>query len=231
MAKTLSELRTLVLEPVDMQEEDFVDEAEVNRYINQGIRQAESEIHTIYQDYFLNRISLPLEEGVSSYDLPEDIYAHKIRKIMYDDGSKNYIVKRIRDLEDIPNIEDNDAYLSYLIINDVEEGAKIQFYPTPNADSDDALTVWYLRDAKELESDSDELDIPEFYNFVVLYARHECLKKELGNPILIYTKEEMERERRLMVETLTNRYVDNDTHLLMDDSFYTDYENNWWGVE
>ena len=226
MAKTLSELRTLVLEPVDMQEEDFVSDAEVNRYINQGIKQAEAEIHSIYQDYFLDWTTVDLVSGTSEYDLPSDIYATKVRKLLWDSTEKQYEIKRIRDLTDILDIENEDSYYSYLIRNNASSGVKIKFFPTPLVDSTGDITIYYLRDAAQLSADSDELDIPEFDKFVVLYARYECLKKELGNPLLIATKEELESERQLMLSTLGNRIADKDNELLIDNSFYFDFGSN-----
>lgn len=230
MTKTLAELRTLVLEPVDMQAEDFVDTAEVNRYINQGIKQAEAEIHCIYQDYFLARETISLQAGVRAYSLPSSIYAHKIRHMSYQTPEKKYVIQRIRSLDDILYIDENENYYSYLVVNQAGSDPKIEIYPTPKVNETNAITIWYLREATQLVNDTDTINIPEFYNFVVLYARQECLKKELGNPILTFNKEELEQERQNMITTLQNRHVDNNTELLPDLDHYLYFDSDWWGL-
>jgi hypothetical protein len=103
------------------------------------------------------------------------------------------------------------------------QGMKIELFPTSRETNNSCITIRYIRKAKQLVDDTDVCDIPEFENFVILFARYECLKKEIGNPLLQITKAELEAERRLMVETLTAMVPDNDNEINPDLRFYRDF--------
>lgn len=230
---TLADIKTLVQEPLDIEAEDFVSPEELTRYINQGIREAEAEIHNVFQDYYLAKpYTLPLVAGVSEYVLPNDIYASKIRKMIFDDASLtiggNYLVYRIRDLGDIPYLRSNETNpkFTYMVTNDQSAGARIKIFPTPTQDYPTQINLFYLREARQLENDSDEIDIPEFVDFVVLFARREALKKEMGNPMLTIVSAELEAKRDQMVNTLIKRFPDGDSEIIQDVSFYEDYYDN-----
>jgi hypothetical protein len=237
MNYTLSDIKTLVKEPVDLEAEDFISDAELTRYINAGIREAEAEIHNVFQDYYLAEpYTLQLVAGTSTYNLPEYIFANKIRKIIFDDESDTrgtaYIIKRVRNLEDIPYVRkessaDPERFV-YLITNDRTNGEKIRIYPTPQSSYSTEIKIYYLREAKQLSSDSDVLDIPEFVDFVVLFARYEALKKELGNPLAGPTKEQLEMKREQMVNTLINRFPDGDSSIIQDTGIYEDFYYNYY---
>jgi len=102
-----------------MDEEQWITDVELNKYINDGIDVAESEIHTLYEDYFLDYVSLPLVSGVEIYDLPSDIYANKIRRVIYDNtADKQYIINRIKKLEETVSVNNvNSDYYRYLLTN------------------------------------------------------------------------------------------------------------------
>ena len=233
MALTLTQLRTRVLDPIDMNDLTIVDETEVNRYINQGIKVVSAAIHNLYEDYYLDKEDLTLVNGTRAYDLPADIYADKIRKIMYNDGNNDeYEISRVKYLELIKHVNDtSDAdakNYQYIITNNLTNGRKIQIYPTPSENLVITDGLWYIRNAKQLSLDADILDIPdEFENVVILYAQKECLKKDLPN---VSTQQQAEKdyqeERVLMIETLSNRQPDKDTLLPMDLGLYEDFYGN-----
>lgn len=233
---TLDDIKTLVKEPLDIEAEDFVSDDELTRYINQGIREAEAEIHNVYQDYYLAApYTLQITAGQNEYVLPSDIYATKIRKLVYDDGSTTrgsmYIVKRIRNIEDIAWVEKDEGdppRFTYMVTNDKNKGNRLTLYPTPTQNFTTEFKLYYLREARQLENDSDEIDIPEFVDFVVLFARYEVLKKELGNPLLDPTKVELEAKRNQMVNTLIKRFPDGDSEIIQDTSFYEDFHYNYY---
>ena len=230
MSSTLLQLRTKILEPIDSQEAISSDDdatysvAEVNRYINEGIDSAEAIIHSIYEDYFLANEAIAIVSGTKKYGLPADIYATKIRKILFDDGSEDYIIRRIKQLEDVNTFESNDDY-KYMLTNNLAEGIKLNVYPTPTFTDATTVVMYYIRQAKTLALDADMIDIPEFEKYVILYARRECLKKQIGNPILEYTVKELKDEEILMVGTLATKVPDEDANLELDTSFYDDFYN------
>ena len=230
MSVTLLDIRTRVLEPIDAIEaisnndDAMYSVAEVNRYINEGIKKAEAMIHNIYEDYFLSYAFFNIVSGTSEYQLPSDIYANKIRTILFDNGSDKYVVRKHKHLEKLLDVEIGDHY-KYLLLNKAGVGTKFKFTPTPNFSSNSTIAIYYIREAAKLETDGDELDIPEFADFVVLYARKECLKKQIGNPMLLDCKAELKEEGQAMVDTLSTMIPDQDYTLEVDTSFYEDFYN------
>ncbi len=222
MAKfwTLSEIRTKVERDLDLEGEIFVQPEEIIDYINESIDDAEAEIHGIYEDYFLTDYFVPLEADVALYDLPEDIYAHKIRKIIFsDDQSKTYEIARIPESEKFSDIALTERFRStefyrYLIKNSVAGQPQMYFVPTiREADANpNMMRVWYLRNANRLEADSDVCDIPEFVHFVIASTKLRCLEKE-GHPNTGYWDNQTERLRRRMVDTLSNMIPDGETDI------------------
>src|SRR3972149_6519778 len=111
---TLAQIRTKVQNDLDLLDEDFITVAELDAYINEGIDVAEAEIHTIYemknQHYFLSVANISLVTGTSYYASPADIYANKIRRLIYDDGSRKYKLRVIKNLDEIPLVESTEDY-------------------------------------------------------------------------------------------------------------------------
>lgn len=229
MAKywTLAEIKTKVQQDLDLEGEVFIQPTELTNYINQAIDEAEAEIHSIYEDYFLTDYFVPLVTDEKLYSLPERIYAHKIRKIIFsDDQSKTYEVSRIPESAKFQDIALTERFSStefyrYTIYNN--EVGNPQMYFVPAIREGDAspsrMRVWYLRNANRLEVDADICDIPEFVHFVIAYTKLRCLEKEM-HPGTEYWVGHTERQRRLMVDTLANMIPDGETRVEPDMSTY-----------
>lgn len=219
---TYAVIKAAVQKQLDLEDETFITDAELMNYCNQAVHEAESIIHSIYEDYFLDSEGITLANGTSEYSLPSDIYALKIRALIYDNGSTKYPVKRMRSkaFEQIPHVQAGDEY-TYLITNDATSGLKLKLYPTP-AESGAYLTLWYLRNAATIDADADVVDIVEFRAFIEKYMIMKCLQKE-GHPGLVAAAADFEAEKKLMIESLTNRVPDNDDQVEMDLSFYREH--------
>jgi len=116
MASTLKQLRERIQADLDLEDETFIIDSDINSWINEAIKKAEAEIHTLYEDYFLTEAEITLvttnaaptdtddvEESwpnTQFYQYPSDIYANKIRKIVYvnDSNSSTHEVKRVKNL-------------------------------------------------------------------------------------------------------------------------------------
>jgi hypothetical protein len=218
---TYLEIKQKVEADLDLADEDLVQDSEMRGYCNEAIDDAEAEIHSIYEDYFFTSASLALVDGESLVDLPTDIYANKIRLIQYDNGSDKYPIARLKpsQLKEIANVEEGDRY-RYLIMNSSSDGSQIKLYPAAQEDSSDNVTIYYIRNATRIEEDSDECDIPEFTNFIIQFMKVRCIEKELGPEGARDAKAELERVRKLMVDTLTAMVPDNENLLEQDVSFY-----------
>lgn len=226
--KTLAQIRSEIKRACDIEEEDFTSDTEILDYINEAIDEAESEIHNLCEDYFLTSASLALVSGTSSYSLPTDIYADKVRAIIYSNGSTVYPIKRIRDMGKFEKLSEISAFGSameyqYVLQNaSATAGVKVVFYPASRETSSSNATIWYIRNANALSADADKCDIPEAYRFVVQYVKVRIYEKE-GNPNLPFAEKRLMDFRKQMISTLANRVPDNDDTVLGDFSHYEEH--------
>lgn len=228
MAVTLSQIKTRVRDLVDAESADFIDDAELLRYINEGIKKCEAWIHKLNEDYYVKDATISLVSGTSEYSLPSDIYAQKIRRIMFDNGNdKTYEILPIR-VEETPYIESNEAYFRYRLVFNSSDSKIIKLYPTPTANDSTSVTITYIKDAKQLSSDSDETDIPEFSQVIVDFARYRILQKEITNPMLADVKADLTDSIELMVTTLQNSVPDGNNEIILGDDIYQDFYMNYW---
>lgn len=214
---TWSTIKARVKRELDLEDEDFIDDTELLYFCNRAINNAESMILNLSEDYFLTKDTLTLVDGQQEYDLPTGIYAQKIRKIIYSNGAKKFLIRRIKRLEETALILYDYDY-KYVITNSLASGLKITFYPTPN-ESGAYVTIWHLRNAREITADADEIDIPEAEDYITQYIRDMCINKERMTPDAPKSQALQEQER-LLIESLTERVPDEDTVPEMDLSFY-----------
>jgi len=225
---TWAEIRAKVEAECDTEDEDFVRADELLAYCNEAIDEAEAEIHTLYEDYFLKPVDIPVITGDEFFSIPTlipDIYADKIRKIIFTMGSSTvYTVNRMRDWKKFEQkaLEDSqittDLY-QYFIINSTPGNPQLML--VPKAHESGSLKVWYLRNANRLAVDTDVCDIPEFINFIFAHMRMKIFGKE-GNPGYQEALERLESERNRMIGTLSTRTPDADNEIEIDVSSYTD---------
>lgn len=216
---TLFDVKTRVKRELDTEDEDFISEPELEGYIKRAINSAENLILTLNEDYFLAKPhTITLQSGVTEYALPSGIYANKIRKLIYDQGALDrYLVKKIKKVEDTSSIELFDDY-KFLITNDPVDGFRINIYPTPQS-TGEILKLWYLRNVNEPSVDTDVIDLPEAFNYIVQYVKDECVKKERMTPDAPKSAA-LAEEERLLIEALTDRIPDEDNTIEPDLSFY-----------
>jgi hypothetical protein len=231
MASTLLQLRERIQADLDLEDETFIIDSDINAWINDSIRKAEAEIHTLYEDYFLAEATIIIEAGTKTYDYPTDIYANKIRKILYHDSNKttSHEVKRVKNLIDAStrDIYDTASGSNYLLewspSNDSVYGRKIRIFPEVARNG--TLRVWYIRNAKQLAVDTDVCDIDEFERYVIQSVKTECFFKD-GDPRAVQSKQLEEQLKQDMINTLSNMVPDNNTEIPMDFSFYADALNS-----
>ena len=220
---TLTELIDKVREDLDLQEETFVSDNELTTSCNEAIDRLEQEVHALYEDYFLTPIVLTLTSGVERYPLPDGIYAHKIRRVLYINGSRVYTVHRLGDwkkfeVKAIQNINNTSTLYSYFLVNQFVGVPELAFIPVP-IDTGPVITIWYLRQANRLEIGSDILDIPEAANYVLQYMKTRVYEKE-HNPMLQKAMSDIEKERELFVGILAAMIPDAENNIEPDFTFY-----------
>jgi len=226
MAVTLSQIRQRVKDLVDAESADFVTDNEIDRYINAGIKKCEAWIHKLNEDYYKKDYTMTLVNGTAEYSLPGDIYAQKIRRVMWDDGSDIYEVLPLKD-EEIPYVEDTDPFKYRLVFNN--SNAKVfKLYPTPDENDSSSMIMTYIKDAASLSSDSDETDVPEFSQVIIDFARYRILQKEITNPMLADVKTDLRESIDLMVSTLQQSVPDGNNEIELGDDIYDDFYRNFY---
>jgi len=231
---TLKQLRERVQADLDLQDETFIEDSDINAWINEAIKKAEAEIHTLYEDYFLSYEAKAITAGTYEYDYPADIYGNKIRKIVFEGGGSSHEVKRAKDLA---KATDRDIYetgtshvLEWTPFNS-SSGRKIRLFPL--AGRTGTLRIWYIRNARQLVdetvddvitlADAQSCDIDEFERYILQAVKTECFFKD-GDPRAIQSKQIEEQLKQNMITTLSNMVPDNNNEIPMDFSFYNDCE-------
>jgi len=215
---TLTELLAQVRADLDIEEETFWSDADITRFANMAIRDLEAEVHTLFQDYFIVPTSITLISGTSDYSLPTDIFANFIRKIFYIKGDEKYEIRRIRNIEDVYDIESDEDYQYYF--KNETTGKKIVLCPTP-AEAGAYVKIWYIRQAKRLATGSDTIDLPESENFIVERTKYYCLEKDQDVRAQLAEGKAQEYLKRL-VETLSEMVQDQNDELMKDFNYYND---------
>lgn len=143
---------------LDLLDETFVTPNELIGYFNEGIDEAASEMLKIDEDYFLTSMALPIVQGQSSYDYPDNIFGYKERGIVYSNGSVVYNVQRVRRNNKFAKIATDlqfgqaDEYIWYHT-NDSADNPKINLIPasretaiiSPQPSAFTPIILWYIR--------------------------------------------------------------------------------------
>lgn len=220
---TFAQIKQKIRRDLDLESEVFVRTQELTDYVNEAIDEAEAEIHSIYEDYFLTRSVITLVANQEDYDLPENIYAHKIRRVIYNNNASIYKVRRMQDwrkfekYEIASEFETSDIY-EYYVENSVAGSPKMILVPKSREDGA-YIRLWYLRQANRLEADTDICDIPEFVNFIFQYVKVRIYEKEI-HPNAAQARIDLEQQRAQMQSTLAAAQPDAENKIELDMSFY-----------
>jgi len=216
---TWGEIKSFIKSKHDLENEE-IDEPELIQMCNSGINLVEAKVVSLQQDYFLAHKSITIDTNESEYELPDEIYATKIRRINATINNKYYhTVKQLRDLSDIPSIKGGN--FKYKIFSS-STGRKMKLFPTPVQSG--KLDIYYTRNANRIElngGDSQICDIPEFIDTVLLYMTMKVYEKDMS-PMLQFAREEFRESKDLLTQTLSKGINDEDNEILPDLEFYED---------
>jgi hypothetical protein len=244
MAKvwTFNELRTKVNLDCDTQDETFITFDEMCGYTNEAIDEAEAEIHKIDEEYFLQEAFIATTAGTAEYALPSDIYGQKIRAVISQNGTDIYEIARVQRLRKFLSITLDrqfsvDDTLRYFIKHgSAADDFKIVFVPTPTFSTTTRIKMWYLRNANrvplstegsEAASNATKVDIPEFANYILAFMKERVLaKEERGSVSHQAAAIAVANQKKMMTDTLSGRFVDDDDEIWKDLSSYSEQSSS-----
>ena len=167
------EMLNKVVLDLDLGDELFIKPPEFVGYFNEAIEEAESELNTLTTphsyDYFLTTKPVPVVINQDTIPLPVDIYADKIRRVMYQNGSIIYPVSMFKSRFEFEDIAFSAFYgkpddYRFVLVNDQPGQMRMKFVPVlretailppplPYPESFDAsavftpVVIWYMRSA------------------------------------------------------------------------------------
>jgi hypothetical protein len=231
---TYGEASDKLAKDLDLEEESFIQSDEFVGFFNDGIDEAEAEIHKlgVEDEYFLRKGNLTFAAGDEDIALPTDIYANKIRALIYDYNGTRYPIKRLRRKNKFMiahEIQAGEEYKYMITHESATTSYQLLIFPTP-VETGTVGKIWYVRNANRIPLISEGslaatraavIDIPEFIKFIFQYVKVQCMEKE-GHPMLAKAVGDLETQRQLMIATLTEQVVDDDTEIEPDLSHYED---------
>lgn len=160
---TYAEMVNKVELDLDLKDETFIDPDEMRGYFNEALTEAESEIMVLNQEYFLAKYFVPFVQGNTTYNLPENLFANKIRAFIYKNNSIIYPIVQYRRKDKFQNIAlteqygPNDDY-RYLIPNEYPGQRQLEIHPKARetailAPYDQKFTpaiLWFIRNCNRV---------------------------------------------------------------------------------
>lgn len=177
--------------------------------------------------------------GTGKYALPTNIYANKIRELVFNDGDLIYEIKPYSPRHKQWKVEymnafyaDDTRIFQYQLVNDsvydpslpYTTNIQIEMIPTPKI-TGDYITVYYLREAQKIpyvNSGDVQVDIPEFYDYIKFEMMCRCAFKSM-NPKYEALVGWADEAKTRMIQTLSNRKEDGSKRIDADFSFYEDH--------
>lgn len=214
---------------LDLSDTLLANQSQVQEWFNQGIRKCQAKIHTIYEDYFLTRAAsnLALVSGADTITLPTNIYAGKLRGLVYTNGAIIYSLHRLKEWHKfieyrLLRLTPNSAMRYHYFLVNNSAGAQAIVISPPAQENGTFLECWYIRRANEMTTGTDVCDIPEFVQYPYDYVRVKLYEKE-GHPMLPVAQADLAETDRLMIETLTEMVPDHDNRIEPDMSTYLEH--------
>lgn len=226
---TWGDIKAEVQKDLGIEGDPDYDEQELVNICNRGINRVESRVIQLQQDYFLTKASpIAVTAGVLEYDLPDDIYANKIRRIFWEENGYNRKrLYRATNIDDMEEMQGGDSYdytkkLRYMILNSNSGGRKITL---SYSNSDANITIYYTRNANRFTvtgGESQICDIPEFVDAVVAYMKYQIEFKD-KSPTLSAAKQDYIEIMQELTHSLGQAVNDEDMMIEPDTEIWDDH--------
>jgi len=196
MSVTLATMRSRVRQRADMEESEFVQDSELNQYINSSYQELYDILVTSFEDYYtLPPVSFTIATSTDYYTLPADFY--KLRGVDASlDGSTYYYTLMPFDFLNRNRNNDNLIAADYSATDRKYRIVGSRIYVTPADNAPGSYRIWYVPSATVLTSDSSTLDgINGWEEYVVVDAARKCLDKEESDTRALVVEKEALRQR------------------------------------
>jgi hypothetical protein len=221
----LTELRASARSKADEEATGFITDAELDRFINQGLRIVYGKIAQSFEDYFVikgtsgNGGLISVLANTQEYNLPTDhLKLVRVERRNTNDSNENNWRKLQR--LNIGNDQINDFYpvregrdqgYGYFVA-----GNKIFLRPVPSGGFD--MRLWYIPKVTTLVNTTDVPGIPEEYQELVAeYASIQCLRKS-GEGIYKEAMDLFNIELGNLLDTISHR-VQEPTQMMVSDEY------------
>lgn len=226
---TYAVMKAKIQKDMDIEDETFIQDTELLEYFNDAIRDCEGHIQKLglQEEWYLNKDNPSVVAGTAQYDLPSDIYLKKFVECVYNDGSRTFEIKEIKGKNRFTRVAFNSNYTQnqpiysyYLLHATAAAGAKWVLDPVPTETSSTRFTRWYIRAAQKMTVDASICDVPDVcLNFIYAYVTWRIWAKE-GDGRAVGAKQELELQRTMMVEILSDMTPDGNNEIELDTSTY-----------
>jgi hypothetical protein len=173
---TEADLRTRARRRADMENSNFVSDAEIQDYLNSSISELHDFMVKSYEDYFVSEQTYSVPIATGGANLPDDFY--KALGVDYNSGGITSSLKAYsfseRNIYNTPYaVIDRLAEPMYKV-----EGNKIKLIP--NNSQSGTITLYYVPQATQFSSTVTEVEnvIPGFEEYVVVATAIRMLMKE-----------------------------------------------------
>lgn len=189
---TLLELRTQARQRADMENTQYVSDAEVNSYINSSIAELYDLLVQAFEDYYISSATITLVAGTDVYTLPNDFY--KVLGVDLDTSTnfQNSITLRAYNFAE-RNRNSFYGQVQSAQITDLQyhiQGPSIRFIPNPVQAG--FVNLWYVPAATKLVADIDTFDGVNGYEEFIVWDVAMKLKTKEESDVSI---EMMEKQR------------------------------------
>ncbi len=217
---------------LDLDADELVTDSKMFSFINSAVRSLTAEMLKlgVEDKYYETNAKLSIVANTEEYSLPVDIYISKLYKIIHQKPGYNEVlpIKRLRGVAEYEKYHDANLYnhtnpdYAYKILN--RTGVhKLILVPTPKVSETDSITIWYARKALVVDQVTDIVDVPEeMISYILTFVKVECLKVDVGNPLLQPMMQELKELRQVVIDTLTDQTHDGDNLIEPDLSHYKD---------
>lgn len=228
--KTKLQVETKIKRDMDLEEEEFIQAAELTEYVNDAISEVEAMLITLglRDQYLLTRTTLNLVSGTADYSLPSNLYEGKIKSVTYSNGATIYKIHPITADDAAEEIEHMNRFSTtewyrYRIRNDASDSIYFQLVPSARATETGTVIIEYYRDLERVSADADLVEVPEIaYQYIYRHVKTAIYEKE-SHANFMGSAAKLEQLEKRLIDTLTNQIIDEGEELIqMDQEIYVE---------